>query len=46
MLGGLGMSSEEEYRKAVLKIARLMPEFINEMKLLRRAIDRMPSGKL
>jgi len=27
-------------------IARLMPELIDEMKLLRRAIDRMPSGKL
>ena len=46
MLGGLGMLSEEEYRTAVIKIARLMPEFINEMKLLRRAIDRMPSGRL
>jgi len=40
------MSSEEEYRKAVIKIAGLMPEFINEMKKLRRAIDRMPSGKI
>ncbi len=40
------MSSEEEYRKAVIKIARLMPEFINEMKLLSRAIDRIQSGKL
>ncbi len=39
------MSSEEEYRKAVIKIARLLPELIDEMKLLRRAIDRMPSVK-
>lgn len=39
------MSSEEKYRKAVIKISKLMPEFIDEMKKLRWAIDRMPSGK-
>jgi hypothetical protein len=42
----MAMSSEEEYRKAVIKIAGIMPEFIGEMKLLRRAIDRMQSGRL
>ena len=36
------VSLEEEYRNAVVKIARLMPELIEEMRLLRGAIDRMP----
>jgi len=36
------MSSEEEYRNAVIRIAQLMPEFIDEIRLLRGAIDRMP----
>ena len=35
-------SLEEEYRKAVIKLAKLMPELIDEMKKLRGAIDRMP----
>ena len=39
------MSSEEKYRKAVIEISELMPELIDEMKKLRWAIDRMPSGK-
>jgi len=43
---GLGMLSEEEYRNAVIRIAQLMPEFIDEMKRLRGAIDRMPRGRL
>lgn len=38
-------SLEEEYRRAVIKISRLMPELIDEMKLLRGAIDRMPRGR-
>ena len=37
---------EEEYRKAVIKIAGLMPELIDEMRRLRGAIDRMPRGRL
>ena len=39
------MSLEEEYRRAVIKMARLMPELIDEMRLLRGAIDRMPRGR-
>ena len=39
------VSLEEEYRKAVVKMARLMPALIDEMKLLRGAIDRMPRGR-
>jgi len=39
------MSIEEEYKRAVIKIARPMPELIDEMKLLRGAIDRMPRGR-
>ena len=38
-------SLEEEYKKAIIKMARLMPELIEEMKLLRGAIDRMPRGR-
>ena len=33
------VSLEEEYKKAVIKMARLMPELIEEMRLLRGAID-------
>jgi len=36
------MSLEEEYRRAVIKIAQLMPELIDEMRRLGGAIDRMP----
>ncbi len=36
------VSLEEEYRKAIVKMARHMPELIEEMRLLRGAIDRMP----
>ena len=36
------MSLEEEYRKAVIKLAKLMPELIDEMRKLRGVIDRMP----
>ncbi|GAH44034.1 unnamed protein product [marine sediment metagenome] len=39
------MSLEEEYRRAVVKLARFMPELIDEMRLLRGAIDRMPRGR-
>ena len=39
------MSSEEEYKRAVIKISKLMPEFIDEMKKLRGAVDRMPRGR-
>jgi len=39
------VSLEEEYRKAIVKMARLMPELIEEMRLLRGAIDRMPRGR-
>jgi len=38
-------SLEEEYRRAVIEMARLMPEFIEEMRRLRGAIDRMPRGR-
>ncbi len=38
-------SLEEEYKKAIIKMARLMPALIDEMKLLRGAIDRMPRGR-
>jgi len=38
-------SLEVEYRKAVVKMARFIPEFIEEMRLLRGAIDRMPRGR-
>jgi len=38
-------SLEEEYRKAIVKMARLMPELIEEMRRLRGAIDRMPRGR-
>jgi len=38
-------SLEEEYKKAVVKMARIMPELIEEMRLLRGAIDRMPRGR-
>ena len=38
-------SLEEEYMKAVIIMARLIPELIDEMKLLRGAIDRMPRGR-
>ena len=37
--------SSEEYREAVIKIAGLLPELIEEMRLLRGAIDRMPRGR-
>ena len=36
------MSLEEEYKRAVIKISKLMPELIDEMRKLRGAIDRMP----
>ena len=39
------MSLEEEYKKAVVKMSRLMPELIEEMRLLRGSIDRMPRGR-
>jgi len=39
------LSLEEEYKKAIVKLARLMPELIEEMRLLRGAIDRMPRGR-
>ncbi len=39
------MSLEEEYKKAVVKMARLMPELIEEMRRLRGSIDRMPRGR-
>ena len=39
------MSLEEEYKKAIVKLARIMPELIEEMRLLRGAIDRMPRGR-
>ena len=35
------ISLEEEYRTAVVKMARLMLELIEEMRRLKRAIDRM-----
>ncbi len=38
-------SLEEEYKKSIIKMARLMPELIDEMRLLRGAIDRMPRGR-
>ena len=38
-------SLEEEYKRAVIKMARLMPVLIDEMRLLRGAIDRMPRGR-
>jgi len=38
-------SLEEEYKKAIIKMARFMPALIDEMKLLRGAIDRMPRGR-
>ncbi len=48
-MGDEEMSLEEEYMKAVIKMARpvvkmarLMPELIDEMRRLREAIDRMP----
>jgi len=37
---------EEEYRKAVIKIASIMLELIDEMRKLRGTIDRMPRGRL
>lgn len=39
------VSLEEEYRKAVVKMAMLIPELIEEMRRLRGAIDRMPRGR-
>jgi len=39
------ISLEEEYKKAIVKLARIMPELIEEMRLLRGAIDRMPRGR-
>ena len=36
---------EEEYKKAVIKVAKLIPELIDEMRKLRAAIDRMPRGR-
>ena len=39
------MSLEEEYKKAVVKMARLIPELIEEMRLLMGSIDRMPGGR-
>lgn len=39
------MSLEVEYRKAVVKMARFMPELIYKIRLLRGAIDRMPRGR-
>lgn len=44
-MGDEKMSLEEEYRRAVIEMARLMPELIDEMKLLRGAIDRMPRAR-
>ena len=38
-------SLEEEYKRAVIKIAQLMPELLEEMRRLRGAIDRMPRGR-
>jgi len=40
------MSLEEEYRRAVVEISRLLPHLIDEMRRLRGAIDRMPRGRL
>ena len=39
------ISLEEEYKKAIVKLARIMPELIEEMRRLRGAIDRMPRGR-
>ena len=40
------MPFEEEYRKAVIKIASILLELIDEMRRLRGAIDGMPRGRL